>query len=1149
MLPDGGTQLRSMWHPFMLTICPSLMFGLVLLGAVGGLEAFVRLSDSHTGFAVPSTTLQNLATYLPIAFIIFVGWVWQAYELEVKELIPWASMCSGPVAPSDSIQLDYVGSNPLVTIATAIRKRHHGILICTLGTVAVAVCSIVAASIWDLEPAPRVLPVTLQRTGTYDGASLDSPADVSQSLTRYLARTVLQLSSPSWMTDDYVISPFNLSDATPGMVLSVYTGKVFNWTVGSNTPAILLATQLLPPNNCASAVAVGCIPSYTVADVQVAVDAGTAAFNDTPRAVGTASSVTFRGGEYLLQTIDNNNGVTGSPWDAQAQVFSNHDDPFAYIPWTTSPPNFREVGNYSPWFHLLRHILLLEPKQLMDANTIARGSQQIFSDIWRNVIQPRNVTSDSLQGTAAVADTRLISRVGSIRAIQVCLCVLAVIAIFVFAWRPHTCLPRDPSSLASIALILSESEDLARRLEGSSSATTEALGSHLRGAKYQLVVNASGDSEIAVLSDETDFVAPKASLQSGDEEACCRFDWTPPILYPVARVTLAVLVLVIIAVLELLVQLSSRHTGLVNYDGQWVQRYAWSYAGPVVLFLVGLGIEVFDAGVRAIHPFVLLHRASHPGNRLTYDPLHQSITTLPFHALRHRQPMVLVSTLAVLLLLVAKIAVAGLFTIGQVTRVTNVQVNLNTTFAWNASALADTMATNITAPFLNPDIPGYDSGNDDYELPPLELIVNAGLETPNWTTPDIAVGALAADSAFQFLPTKSNLTARLPVLYSDLVNCTAVSYVQRGNASEGTYGIIPQLECVANYGHSPSRFIYEVTLDDTGHAGAVFPIPGRTGIDVAQINCSTIFFLFARNDDINLVSCNYTMTQSTMEAKLAIDSSAAYRVLSVNRASEQHVTPVDEFSQLPLIFSGIPTQDSIVDTAYTRNNSADDAFADGAPWQLFHSGSFDYLFSAITANTSDMNTLLDKNTLITAVQSQWSQYFARLADFYMRVPTDKETSVSAALAAPQQRIFIEPKPARILEGLLAGIFVCIVSVSVTLRTAGVLPRPPYSIASRMSLLAGSEMLNLPELGEPGAQRLSTDALEKRLRGTWFKLGWWEGDTEGKGLRYGIDVDGTDHDTAVVLDRYVSVDAQSPQAEVYEMVGCGPRPEMVGIADM
>lgn len=249
-----------------------------------------------------------------------------------------------------------------------------------------------------------------------------------------------------------------------------------------------------------------------------------------------------------------------------------------------------------------------------------------------------------------------------------------------------------------------------------------------------------------------------------------------------------------------------------------------------------------------------------------------------------------------------------------------------------------------------------------------------------------------------------------------------------------------------------------------------------------------------------------------MEAKIAVDDSSSHHVLSVDRASEQDARLIDEFSRLPLIFSGLPTPESITELAFVRNNDAPDAFADnGAPYKLFHSGPFDYLFSAITANTTHIDSLLDPDTLIAAVQTQWSQYFARLVDFYMRVPADEEPPVAAVLEVPQQRIFVNAKPARILEGLLGSVFLCVVVLSLTIDAADILPREPYSIASRMALLADSELVRLPELKEPDAHLLSAEELAARLSTTWFRLGWWEGGSDEKGVWYGINIEHVDHE--------------------------------------
>ena len=220
---DDGTPSRPLWYSSALRLSSSALFGILLLGGVAGLEGFVRLSDLHTGFAVPSVTLQNLATYIPVATVILLGWVWQACHAEVKKMVPWAVMSSSSVPPEDSVLLDYVGANLLVGAVTAIRKRHHNILICAVGSMTVAVCSIVAASIWDIRSTARIYHTALQQSATFNGSSLENTTDVAQAVSRYLSRTVLQLPPPPWIAENMIIAPFNLSNPVPGMVVASVT--------------------------------------------------------------------------------------------------------------------------------------------------------------------------------------------------------------------------------------------------------------------------------------------------------------------------------------------------------------------------------------------------------------------------------------------------------------------------------------------------------------------------------------------------------------------------------------------------------------------------------------------------------------------------------------------------------------------------------------------------------------------------------------------------------------------------------------------------------------------------------------------------------------------------------------------------------------
>ena len=61
-----------------------------------------------------------------------------------------------------------------------------------------------------------------------------------------------------------------------------------------------------------------------------------------------------------------------------------------------------------------------------------------------------------------------------------------------------------------------------------------------------------------------------------------------------------------------------------------------------------------------------------------------------------------------------------------------------------------------------------------------------------------------------------------------------------------------------------------------------------------------------------------------------------------------------------------------------------------------------------------------------------------------------------------------------------------------IKIRGTLPRDPYSIASVMGFLAGSEMCTpQSEIFPPGSEFLSIGELSRRLRVRSFRLGWWD----------------------------------------------------------
>ncbi|CCM04160.1 uncharacterized protein FIBRA_06322 [Fibroporia radiculosa] len=240
-----------------------------------------------------------------------------------------------------------------------------------------------------------------------------------------------------------------------------------------------------------------------------------------------------------------------------------------------------------------------------------------------------------------------------------------------------------------------------------------------------------------------------------------------------------------------------------------------------------------------------------------------------------------------------------------------------------------------------------------------------------------------------------------------------------------------------------------------------------------------------------------------MEVTVGLQSSG-YQVLSVDPSSESDMQNYSSFSDLPLIISGLPSIDSITNSSYTRSNQPNATSSSNMP-NLFQGGQYDYYFEAMFADAPELpvEAFMQKDVLIKAAQTQWSAYWARITDAYMRVPVDQDQTIQGSVVYYSTRVFVDRRTARIMEGLLAGIVVCIIFVAFSLRTASGLPRPPHSIASQMSLFAGSKTLTMRELRRSNAQHMSSAQLRKALDGYWFGLGWWEDDA-GQ-VRYGIDM--------------------------------------------
>lgn len=159
----------------------------------------------------------------------------------------------------------------------------------------------------------------------------------------------------------------------------------------------------------------------------------------------------------------------------------------------------------------------------------------------------------------------------------------------------------------------------------------------------------------------------------------------------------------------------------------------------------------------------------------------------------------------------------------------------------------------------------------------------------------------------------------------------------------------------------------------------------------------------------------------------------------------------------------------------------------------------------VDSNSSvPLEAYLEPTTLIAEVRRVYSAFWATYAAQHQRIPLNSEGRQSPELEAivysQKQRVVQDRVPTRILQALLGFVLVCGLIMAASMRGDEVLPKAPYSIGSRMSLLAGSYFSQMPELR---SDSLTDKELERALEPFLFKLGWSQG-VDGT-ARFGVEV--------------------------------------------
>jgi hypothetical protein len=144
--------------------------------------------------------------------------------------------------------------------------------------------------------------------------------------------------------------------------------------------------------------------------------------------------------------------------------------------------------------------------------------------------------------------------------------------------------------------------------------------------------------------------------------------------------------------------------------------------------------------------------------------------------------------------------------------------------------------------------------------------------------------------------------------------------------------------------------------------------------------------------------------------------------------------------------------------------------------------------------------------LLARVEKVYGTIMAQLYNSNARIPAKADASPlnGAATSIGQARVVQSLISTRIMQTVLAAMFVCCAITFILLDTNELLPQNPCSIGAAASLLAGSQLVERGVM-PAGSEFLSDKEMISRgyFTGMKFRMGWWEQHGE---KRFGIDVD-------------------------------------------
>ncbi|KAF1912691.1 hypothetical protein BDU57DRAFT_542503 [Ampelomyces quisqualis] len=1124
------------WTPLMLRRWALLTISLILLALIVSLEVVLKVATNKHGFGPIDSDLVYLWTYGPTAVFTLVAAFWTQIDYRTRHLQPWRELAKRPQPASKNLLLDYISRNPLSAFMSSVKHRHWPVSIVLLGSLLLKIVIVLSTGL--LAPRFSNLPIAtrMEMVEQFQFGSLDERNVDVTSASLYTSLLLKQVPFPPGTNTDFVaekfqpyiptsLNSFNMSarvrTMTAGLDCEVASvSDVQLECPRSSSCRIDYMTMTAATDNCRISQfptnnrTLTCTsPNETNLGPQDKHDYG-AWYGDVfleqcngdgtnedrgrivivslykkPGPVLTNSSILFCKPSVnfshstvtfdRLGTLIDVADTTSIPMPSTmttTQIDKSIRASMDYI----SDPEGADVLTYGylqfrsqPFIRLL--LLSQNSTSIEDASNsqlLMRAADAVYrglvTQLAKQYLLVANATGppSDLRGSLSYVHQRLFVQVRTLRIMEAILGIV-ILFLFVLAFQQASGgLMQDVTSIARFASAMIHSNSLNDRLHGTGTWSLRHLGLILRGSFCSCVETMPHDTSVATASYKIDtsqqIESPEVNV---DQE-----HWRPMILSWYSRVAVLFVPLALIVALEVVFRRTQRNEGLLDVVKLRDVQLGTAFAPAVIMALLKLLYSGFDFELRIIDPYVQLSKIAADSRTLVLDRTIYTWKTDAFWmAIKNKRFAVGASTLSVMLASFLTVAVSGLFVVVPVARMSHAEIVRTDTFS-NYSQVFENMNGSTTR---TSRLAAYDILNDtvgtfqSYILPTLSLPPYA---------PDLNI---------------TSILGRVPVRQGRL-DCT----------------LVPRNQIILN----PDPF-----------GNRIDPHwPDLTDCTALGINNLSATSVMGRDKGLFA-----TWETSTYWVNSCPSAWGIYGTWSGNQTKLADITVIQCWGKL-LEAEADRTRQSRLATAPFLIVPLEEVFGSdfsnsgqtkpgGAVVVANFGATFKTFLRTETPNVLNTELLKEENfgKLSERIQKVYGLVVAQTLNSQGRNKTaavpDRDrilngTATSYVLRLQQNRI-----STRILQGILASMFVCALIVVSTLRLTGVLPKNPCSIAALASLVVGSRMMaDLP----PESQYMNDREFEALFRGQKYMMGWSVG-ADGK-ERYGIDVDervGKDRDSA------------------------------------